>query len=75
MTGRRWVVALDVQLEIIASSQQEAEHRARTALRTRPGETAAIERQRVRWALQAPPDQNTCGPVSDTGAEGFRRRA
>jgi hypothetical protein len=55
---RRWVLAIDVQIEIAATSQAEAEYRALQVLGTRREEPAVIERQRVRWALEQPGSHN-----------------
>jgi hypothetical protein len=46
---KRWVVALEVAMELSAPTQEEAEQRARQALRSRRDSGARITRQQVRW--------------------------
>ena len=59
----RWVVALDVTIELAALSQEEAEQRAREVLRSRPGAGARIGTQRIRWVLRDEDRGNPCGPL------------
>jgi hypothetical protein len=47
----RWVVAVELTMELSAHTQEEAEQRARQALRSRCDSGARITRQQVRWVL------------------------